>query len=173
MEILTSKSQLNLFGYDKLFNSFITLHKKNKLPNVMLLSGYKGLGKSTFAYHFINYLLSDKEEKNYLVENFQINPNNSSYKLIQNNIHPNFFLLENELTEDNIKIDQVRNLLIFLHRSTYTKDLKIVFIDNAEFLNVNSSNALLKSLEEPSSNTFFFIIHNSIFHLFLRNFIGN
>ena len=160
MEILTSKSQLNLFGYDKLFNSFITLHKKNKLPNVMLLSGSKGLGKSTFAYHFINYLLSDKEENNYLVENFQINPNNSSYKLIQNNIHPNFFLLENDLSEDNIKIDQVRNLLIFLHRSTYTKDLKIVFIDNAEFLNVNSSNALLKSLEEPSSNTFFFIIHN-------------
>ena len=160
MEILTSKSQLNLFGYDKLFNSFITLHKKNKLPNVMLLSGPEGLGKSTFAYHFINYLLSDKEENNYVVENFQINPNNSSYKLIQNNIHPNFFLLENDLSEDNIKIDQVRNLLIFLHRSTYTKDLKIVFIDNAEFLNVNSSNALLKSLEEPSSNTFFFIIHN-------------
>ena len=160
MEILTSKSQLNLFGYDKLFNSFITLHKKNKLPNVMLLSGPEGLGKSTFAYHFINYLLSDKEENNYLVENFQINPNNSSYKLIQNNIHPNFFLLENDLSEDNIKIDQVRNLLIFLHRSTYTKDLKIVFIDNAEFLNINSSNALLKSLEEPSSNTFFFIIHN-------------
>ena len=160
MEILTSKSQLNLFGYNKLFNSFITLHKKNKLPNVMLLSGSKGLGKSTFAYHFINYLLSDKEENNYLVENFKINPTNSSYKLIQNNIHPNFFLLENDLTEDNIKIDQVRNLLIFLHRSTYTKDLKIVFIDNAEFLNVNSSNALLKSLEEPSSNTFFFIIHN-------------
>ena len=160
MEILTSKSQLNLFGYDKLFNSFITLHKKNKLPNVMLLSGPEGLGKSTFAYHFINYLLSDKEENNYVVENFQINPNNSSYKLIQNNIHPNFFLLENDLSEDNIKIDQVRNLLIFLHRSTYTKDLKIVFIDNAEFLNVNSSNALLKSLEEPSTNTFFFIIHN-------------
>ena len=160
MEILASKSQLNLFGYDKLFNSFITLHKKNKLPNVMLISGSKGLGKSTFAYHFINYLLSDKEENNYSVENFKINPNNSSYNLIQNNIHPNFFLLENDLSEDNIKIDQVRNLLIFLHRSTYTKDLKIVFIDNAEFLNINSSNALLKSLEEPSTNTFFFIIHN-------------
>ena len=160
MEILTSKTQLNLFGYDKLFNSFIKLHKNNKLPNVMLLCGSKGLGKSTFAYHFINYLLSGKEENNYLVESFKINSNNSSYKLIQDNIHPNFFLLENNLTENNIKIDQVRNLLKFLHRSTYTKDLKIVFIDNAEFLNVNSSNALLKSLEEPSSNTFFFIIHN-------------
>ena len=40
------------------------------------------------------------------------------------------------------------------------KDLKIVFIDNAEYLNLNSSNSLLKSLEEPSRNTFFFIIYN-------------
>mgnify|MGYP000347824249 CR=1 FL=1 len=159
-EIISPKNQLQLFGYDDYFSSFIKLFHKHKLPNTILLSGLKGSGKATFAYHFINYLLSDKEENNYLVKNFKINPSNSSYKLIQNNIHPNFFLLENDLTEDNIKIDQVRNLLIFLHRSTYTKDLKIVFIDNAEFLNVNSSNALLKSLEEPSSNTFFFIIHN-------------
>jgi DNA polymerase-3 subunit delta' len=34
-------------------------------------------------------------------------------------------------------------------------------IDNSEYLNLNSSNALLKSIEEPQSNTFFFIIHNS------------
>ena len=34
-------------------------------------------------------------------------------------------------------------------------------IDNAENLNLNSSNALLKAIEEPQNNTFFFIIHNS------------
>ena len=34
-------------------------------------------------------------------------------------------------------------------------------IDNAENLNINSSNALLKAIEEPQSNTFFLIIHNS------------
>ena len=34
-------------------------------------------------------------------------------------------------------------------------------IDNAENLNLNSSNALLKAIEEPQDNTFFFIIHNS------------
>ena len=31
----------------------------------------------------------------------------------------------------------------------------------AEYLNLNSSNSLLKALEEPSNNTYFFIIHNS------------
>ena len=84
MEILNPKSQLDLFGYNKLFDSFITLNKKKKLPNVMLFSGAKGLGKATFAYHVINYLLSIGEDNKYLSENFRINPDNVSFKLLQN-----------------------------------------------------------------------------------------
>ena len=34
-------------------------------------------------------------------------------------------------------------------------------IDNAENLNLNSSNALLKAIEEPGENTLFFLIHNN------------
>ena len=49
----------------------------------------------------------------------------------------------------------------FLNKSTYSRNLKIIMIDNAENLNLNASNALLKSLEEPPKNTFFFLIHNS------------
>ena len=52
------------------------IYKKNKLPNTMLLTGPKGLGKSTFAYHFINYLLTYDEENKYSVENHKIDKNN-------------------------------------------------------------------------------------------------
>jgi len=166
MEILTSKSQLNLFGYDKLFNSFIALHKKNKLPNVMLLSGSKGLGKSTFIYHFINYLFSKNEKNSYSINDLIINKENLSYKLLHKNIHPNFFLIENNNFEKDVKIEKVRSLLRFLSKSTYSKDLKIVMIDNIENFNLNSANALLKSLEEPRNNTFFFIINKKIFNFF-------
>ena len=68
----------------------------------------------------------------------------------------NFYLLENEFFDTDIKIEQVRNLKNFLYKSTYLKNVKIVLIDDAEKLNINSSNALLKALEEPSKNTFFF-----------------
>ena len=49
----------------------------------------------------------------------------------------------------------------FINKTTYNSSIKIVMIDNAEYLNINSSNALLKILEEPGENTFFFIVHNS------------
>ena len=161
IEILSPKNQLQLFGYDDYFNSFIKLFHKNKLPNTILLSGLKGSGKATFAYHFINYLLSYKEQNKYSTNNFTIHPDNKSYKSLCNNTHPNFFLLEDNALEENIKIDNVRDMLRFLNKSTYYSNIKIIVIDDAEYLNVNSSNALLKALEEPNNNTFFFIIHNS------------
>ena len=61
-DVKIPKKQLQLFGYDEYFNSFIKLYEKKKLPNSILLSGLKGLGKSTFCYHLINYLLSINEE---------------------------------------------------------------------------------------------------------------
>ena len=161
IEILSPKNQLQLFGYDDYFNSFIKLFHKNKLPNTILLSGLKGSGKATFAYHFINYLLSYKEQNKYSTNNFTIHPDNKSYKSLCNNTHPNLFLLEDNALEENIKIDNVRDMLRFLNKSTYYSNIKIIVIDDAEYLNVNSSNALLHALEEPNNNTFFFIIHNS------------
>ena len=82
---ISPKNQLYLFGYEYYFNSFIKLYQKNKLPNVILLSGSNGSGKATFAYHFINYLLSYNEKDRYSVNDFTINPENKSYKLISNN----------------------------------------------------------------------------------------
>ena len=64
-EIIEPRNQLNLYGYDNYFRSFKNLYEKNKLPSVILMSGPKGLGKSTFAYHIINYLLSKNEERKY------------------------------------------------------------------------------------------------------------
>lgn len=160
-EVVDPINQLKIIGYDKYFKSFKGLFESNKLPNVVLLSGPKGIGKATFAYHFINYLLSYHEDDAYSLKDFEINSNNKSYKLLRDDIHPNFFLLDNVSNESTIKIDQARSLLKFLNKSTYSRDLKIVMIDNIENLNLNSSNALLKALEEPNNNTFFFLIYNN------------
>ena len=68
-------NQLRLYGYEDYFISFKNLYEKNKLPNAILLTGQKGIGKSTFIYHFINYLLSQNEEDKYSLESFTINAN--------------------------------------------------------------------------------------------------
>ena len=156
IEVTHPKNQLNLFGYDAYFKSFVKLFEKEEMPHCVLLSGSKGLGKSTFVYHFINYLFSKTEKNRYSINDLIINKENLSYKLLHKNTHPNFFLIENNNFEKDVKIQQVRSLLKFLSKTTFSKDLKIVMIDNIENFNLNSANALLKSLEEPRDNTFFF-----------------
>ena len=159
-EIISPIKQINLYGYNKYFNDFVDLYKKKKLPNRILLTGPKGLGKATFAYHFINFLLTQNEDKPYLIKDNIINEDNLSFKMINTGIHPNFFLIDNKNSEKEIKINQIRELTTFLNKSTYSKNLKIILIDNVESINLYSGNALLKSLEESEVNTFFIIIHD-------------
>ena len=89
--------QEKLFLYDKYFKLFVKLYKNNLFPNKILLTGQSGLGKSTFAYHFINSILSYKEDYSYDFVNFTINPLNRSFRLINQQYHPNFYLIENLL----------------------------------------------------------------------------
>ena len=79
MNDIEAITQTKLFGLDKYINEFINLDKKNKLPNKILLSGQKGLGKSTLAYHIINYVLSKDENLSYNINNFEIDKKNHSY----------------------------------------------------------------------------------------------
>ena len=83
-----------IYGMENFLNELVGLYKQKKMPNKILLSGKKGSGKSTLAYHLINYILSENEEHKYNLENFSINKDNKSYKLLQNNSHPNFYLID-------------------------------------------------------------------------------
>ena len=91
---LKPSENTKIYGMENFFNELVGLYKQKKIPNKILLSGKKGLGKSTLAYHLINYILSENEEYKYNLENFSINKDNKSYKLLQNNSHPNFYLID-------------------------------------------------------------------------------
>ena len=165
VDIIDPINQLALYGYKKYFDLFKNLFEKNKLPNCILLSGQKGIGKSTFAYHFINSLLSKDEKHEYLLDKHKINYSNYSYNQIINETHFNFFRISSDDLNTQIKIDQSRNLIKFLSKTTYKGNFKIVLIEDIENFNINASNAILKSLEEPNLNTFFFIIHNNAYQI--------
>lgn len=157
---LIPSNQKNLYGLDSNLKLFISLYKDYKLPNKILLSGQKGIGKSTLAYHLINYVLSENEENSYDQTNFQINESNKSFKLIKNNVNPNFQLIDTSYNSKSINVDQIRNLIKNINKSSFNNKPNFVLIDNTEFLNKNSINALLKDLEEPNNNTFFILINN-------------
>ena len=160
MNDLKPINQSKLFGLDNFFFEFVNLFEKNNLPNKILLSGQKGLGKSTLAYHFINYVLSKNEEFGYDIKNFEININNRSFKTTINKSNLNLFLIDTDPEKKTIDISQIRNLISNLNKSSLNTKPRFVLIDNVEFLNTNSVNALLKIIEEPNHNVHFILINN-------------
>lgn len=159
--ILNPSNQTYLFGHNFFFNELSNLYLKKKLPNKIILSGEKGLGKCTIAYHLVNYVLSYGETNNYDLANFRINSENRNFLLIQNKSNPNFYLIDVEKGKKNIDINQIRNLILDLNKSSFNNKPRFVLIDNIELLNTNSINALLKILEEPNNNIFFLLINNN------------
>ena len=158
---LNPANQLSLYSYHFEFTNFIELYKKQKLPNKILLSGEKGIGKSTLAYHIINHILSFDENYSYDLKNFKINPENKSFKLILNKSNPNFISIDIADDKKSIDINQIRNLILTLNKSSFNNKPRFVLIDNIELLNINSVNALLKILEEPNDNIYFILINNN------------
>ena len=158
-------STYKLYGYDNLFLEFDNLLNNNLLPNKILLSGANGIGKYTFAVHFINYVLSKNEDDSYSFKSKQININNKSFKLMNNSTHPNFSLINLKINKKNIEIDQIRNIINYSQKSSFNQNKRFILIDNIELLTKNASNSLLKLLEEPPENLYFILIHDNSYRI--------
>ena len=160
---MLSKSieQINLFSMDKYINDLIHLYDNKKLPNKIILSGESGIGKSVLAFHLINYIFSKNEDYTYDKNNFTINESNKSFNLVKNNSHPNFYFSYIDEDKKSINVNEIRDIISFCNKSSFNNCEKIILIDKIEYLNKNSSNALLKILEEPNEKVIFILIKDS------------
>ena len=154
-------NQKQLYCIEKKFNEIIRLHDLKIMPTKILLSGKKGSGKSTLAYHIINSILSEAEDYKYDKKKYAINENNKSYILVKNNTHPNFYLIDLINEKKIIEVEQIRKMINYTNKSSFDNSPRFILIDNIENLNQNSTNALLKIIEEPNENIFFILIHNN------------
>jgi len=154
-----NKYQRFLYGYESLFKNLVILYKKNKLPNKILFNGSDGIGKATFVYHLSNFILSNNENDSYDIENKEISENNKSYLDLVNNTNFNFKHLKVDDYKKSISIEETREIINFFNQSSINNKPKIFFLEGAESLNINSSNSILKILEELPDNNYFFLTY--------------
>ena len=155
-ENINPRHSTQLYGLDLEFDRLSNLLLNQKLPNVILLTGEKGIGKFTLINHLaISYF--DKENYN-LLEKKIINKNNFFENLSKNLFSNVIFLESNDFK--NINVEEIRSLKNKLQKKPFYNNKRFIILDDVETFNANSINALLKIIEEPNENDYFLLINN-------------
>jgi DNA polymerase III subunit delta' len=150
------KKSLVLFGLGSKLDFLIKLYNSKKLPRILMITGKKGIGKFTLINHFLNYIY-DKD--NYDLKNKSINNQTQFYKQYLNNIFSDIIYLSGDNFK-NVKIDDIRDLKSKILKTNISEKERFIILDDIELFNVNSLNALLKIIEEPTSKNYFVLINN-------------
>jgi DNA polymerase-3 subunit delta' len=122
-----------------------------RLPHALLLLSAPGLGAEQLAYWIAALVLCESE-----------NPcpcgSCASCRLLVADSHPDCHLVRIEDDAQQIKVDQIRQLIESLTLSSYRGGYKVGIVEGAEALNANGANAFLKTLEEPTDNTLLIMV---------------
>jgi DNA polymerase III subunit delta' len=121
------------------------------LPHSLLVLSVPGLGAEQLA-NWIAALV--------LCESSGLRPCDAcaSCRLLRSDSHPDAHVVRLEDDAQQIKVDQVRELIDSLITKSYRGGYKVGVIEGAESLNANGANAFLKTLEEPSADTILIMI---------------
>lgn len=144
----------NIVGHTARIEQLKKLIVEEKFPHAVIFSGGEGIGKKKIAETSAAVLLCKNAEGGEpcgVCENC---------KLIAAGSHPDFYVVEPETTKTTktIKIAQIRTLQAEASLRPVQADLRVVLIDGAEFMNNPAANCLLKTLEEPPSQTIFILL---------------
>ena len=146
---------MNIEKYDWL-NDIYNQINFNNLPHGIIINGPSGIGKKILAREISQKIIANFNES--------LDPQNQS--LFNSDHHPDFYLLDREKIhlKDIIKQKQeskywddekgYKDVVSFLTLTPSISKNKVVCIMNADSMNEESQNALLKSLEEPASYSY-------------------
>ncbi|MGR9115220.1 MAG: DNA polymerase III subunit delta' [Gammaproteobacteria bacterium] len=126
---------------------------QNRVPQALMFTGNKGLGKYRLARQFAYSLLCYQP----LAGGFHCGHCHSC-QLIRAETHPDFLELSPEEPGKAITIGKIRDILTKLSLKPQYERYRTVIINPADQLNNAAANAFLKFLEEPTERTVLLLV---------------
>jgi DNA polymerase-3 subunit delta' len=137
--------QLGIYGHDQALQIFLDAWNNQSLHHGWLLSGPKGVGKSTAAFKLAELILSDGKM------------DEGTRAKLKVGSHPDLFILREEMG-----IESVRAMIDFMRKTPMMAGYRVGIIDGVDRMGVGAANALLKILEEPLPKTVLLLVCHSL-----------
>ncbi len=146
-------------GHDEAKRTFLNSWQSGRLHHAWLLSGARGIGKATLAFHLAKILLSAARDS----DGIDINV----HRQVAQAAHPGLLHLSRPWDEKTKKfkmalsVDEIRRTQQFYGLTSATGNWRITIVDAADDMNASAANALLKVLEEPPNRSLFFVLSHA------------
>lgn len=124
----------------------------NRLSHALLISGASGIGKKNLALRLAGRVLCSSPN------NHEACGKCKNCQLLAAGFHPDLMLVEPADKGKAILIDKIRRLTASLNNTSQQGGWRVAIIAPAEAMNINSANAVLKSLEEPQAKTLLILV---------------
>ncbi|MDI1230341.1 MAG: DNA polymerase III subunit delta' [Methylobacter sp.] len=126
---------------------------QKRIPQALLITGNKGLGKQQLAHQFAAGLLCATPQASGTACGHC-----SSCLLVNADTHPDFIQIQPEEPGKGIGIGQIRSLIGRLTLKPQFETQRVVIVNPADKMNNAAANAFLKCLEEPTERTSIILI---------------
>lgn len=146
-----------------------------RMPHAWLIAGPPGIGKATLAFRLARFVLSGggSVDTGGLFapagppESLAIDPGERVSRMVAAESHPDLKILRRQLTDRGtmsavVRIDEVRTFEASLRLRSAEGGWRVAIVDEAERMNRNAENALLKILEEPPVNCLIILVSNAL-----------
>jgi DNA polymerase-3 subunit delta' len=165
-----------LYGHDAAQAEFLSAFNGGRMHHGWLITGPRGVGKATLAWKLARFLLATPEDDGGMFaapppDSLDIPEDHPVARRLRALAEPRLFLLRRGWDEDKkrlksvITVDEVRRMKSFFALSATDGGRRAAIIDDADEMNPNAANALLKLLEEPPAGATFFLISHQPFRL--------
>lgn len=153
-----------LFGQGDAERALAEALASGRMHHAWLLAGPKSIGKATLAYRFARAALAQPQERDPTGHSLDVDDATIAARQVRALSHPGLLVVrrpydtKGKRFASSIPVDEVRRLRTFLGHRAAGDGWRVVIVDEANELNVNAANALLKSLEEPPERTVFLLV---------------
>lgn len=160
-----------VFGHQDAQQRFHQAFASGRMPHAWLITGPEGIGKATLAYQMARFILAssdiDLTTQTSQHAPLSVPDDHPALRQISALSHPNLLLLRKGWNSKDkrffsaILVDDVRKLKSFFGLTAGEDSWRVVIVDQADHLNENAANALLKSLEEPPQRCIFLLLSSA------------
>ncbi|MGK3396610.1 DNA polymerase III subunit delta' [Escherichia coli] len=133
------------------FEKLVASYQAGRGHHALLIQALPGMGDDALIYALSRYLLCQQPQGHKSCGHCR------GCQLMQAGTHPDYYTLAPEKGKNALGIDAVREVTEKLNEHARLGGAKVVWVTDAALLTDAAANALLKTLEEPPAETWFFL----------------